>query len=86
MKDLIDYLLKSIVKKPQEVVVREIPGEGLTTLEIKADKEDYGQIIGKKGRIIKALQTLVQIRGIKEGKRYFLKLLDLKEGVNSSLS
>lgn len=87
MKDLIEYLVKSIVEKPDKVSIKEAPSQGFTSFEIQADEADLGQIIGKKGKIIKALQTLVQIRGSKENQRYFLKLAESKEkGVTATAS
>lgn len=74
MKDLLEYIIKSIVQKPDEVEIKEIPGQGFTTLKISANESDYGQIIGKRGKIIKALQALVQARSSKENKRYFVKV------------
>lgn len=74
MKDLIEFIVKSVVKKPKAVKIKQSPGEGFTALEISADKDDLGQIIGKKGRIIKALQALVQVRGVKENCRYFVRV------------
>lgn len=74
MKDLIEYIIKSIVQKPKKVQVEEIPGEGFISIAINADDKDLGQIIGKKGKIIKALQSLAEVRGLKENKRCFLKI------------
>jgi len=78
MKNLTEYLVKSIVEKPEKVVVEENATEKLSTIEISADEKDLGQIIGKKGKIIKALQALVQIKGAKQGKRCFLRINDSK--------
>ena len=54
MKDLIEYIVKSIVQRPSKVQVKKIPGEGFTSIEINADQKDLGLIIGKNGKIIKA--------------------------------
>lgn len=74
MKNLIEFMIKSIVQTPDEVEIEEIPGQGFTTLKISANKGDYGQIIGKNGKIIKALLTLVQAGSFKENKRYFVNI------------
>lgn len=84
MKDLTEYLVRSIVKKPDKVSITEIPAQGFISIEIHADQDDLGLIIGKKGKIIKALQTLVQIKSLQENKRCFLKVADSKEGVASA--
>lgn len=81
MKDLTEYLVKSIVKKPNKVSIIEVPAQGFISIEIRADQDDLGLIIGKKGKIIKALQTLVQIKSLQENKRCFLKVADSEEGV-----
>jgi len=82
MKKLTEYLVKSIVKNPKKVVVEETATEELSTIEISADEKDLGQVIGKKGKIIKALQALVQIKGARQNKRCFLRINDSKR-VNS---
>jgi len=82
MKKLTEYLVKSIVKNPKKVVVEETATEELSTIEISADEKDLGKVIGKKGKIIKALQALVQIKGTRQNKRCFLRINDSKR-VNS---
>lgn len=74
MKDLVEYIVKSIVQNPDKVDVKEVSSEGFTSIKVSADEQDLGLIIGKKGKIIKALQSLTQIKGFKENQRYFIKV------------
>lgn len=81
MNKLAEYLIKSIVKNPDKVVLKVVPSQAATIIKVSADQQDLGQLIGKGGRVIKALQALVQIRASQENKRCFLQIDDSKEGV-----
>ncbi|ABV32697.1 MULTISPECIES: KH domain-containing protein [Pseudothermotoga] len=59
MKELVEYILKGIVKHPQDVVVVEFNDDGNRVLEIVVNEEDVGQVIGKDGRTIKSLKVLL---------------------------
>jgi predicted RNA-binding protein YlqC (UPF0109 family) len=59
MKDLITYIAKALVDKPEEVVVREKKGQQVTVLELKVAKEDLGKVIGKGGRTAQAIRTIL---------------------------
>lgn len=76
MKDFLLFLLKAIVDKPEEVNVSESEVDGQINLDSSVAKEDMGKVIGKGGKIIKSIRTLVRIRGIKEGKQINLQLLE----------
>lgn len=76
MKDLVEWLLKSIVDNPEKVSVEESQNSRDKTVKATVAKEDMGKVIGKGGKIIKSLRSLARIRGIKEGKRVFLELLE----------
>ncbi len=70
MKDFLDYLVKSIVDKPEAVNVTEAnDGQGFVTLNLTVDQIDMGKIIGKNGRVIKAVRDLVHILAVKENLR-----------------
>ena len=76
MKDLIAYLAKALVDKPEEVVVTEISGEQTTVIELKVAKEDLGKVIGKQGRIAMAIRTILGAASGKVKKRSVLEILE----------
>lgn len=79
MKDFALWLIKAIVDHPNEVTIEETEQNGQIGLNVGVAKEDMGQVIGKSGKIIKSLRNLLRIRGIKEGKRISLNLLEENE-------
>jgi len=69
MKELVTYIVTSIVEKPDAVdVVEEVLADGKIILTINTDPSDVGLVIGRKGRTINAIRSLVKIKAIKEGK------------------
>lgn len=76
MKDLIEYVTKSLVDKPSAVAVAEKMEGNLTVLELRVSKEDYGKIIGKQGRTVKALRTLLSAACAKNGLKYSLEVVE----------
>ena len=76
MKDLIAYLAKALVDKPEEVVVTEIEGEQTSVIELRVAKEDLGKIIGKQGRIAMAIRTILGAASSKLKKRSVLEILE----------
>ena len=78
MKDLITCIAKAIVYDPEEVVVTEIMGVQSSVIELKVAKEDIGKIIGKHGRIVVAIRTILGAASMKLKKRYVLSLLEWK--------
>lgn len=74
-KDLVEYMVKSLVDEPEMVEVTEISAESSVIVEVRVADEDTGRIIGRKGRVINALRTIVQSLGAKEGKRVTLEVL-----------
>jgi predicted RNA-binding protein YlqC (UPF0109 family) len=77
MKDLLEYLVKNIVEQPEavKVVAAETP-EGFVNFQLTVAPEDMGMVIGKGGRIIRALRNLVRVKAIKEGKRVNVELVE----------
>ncbi len=76
MKDLVIEIVKSIVDNPDEVKAREVEGEQTTIIEISTNPEDIGKVIGKKGRTIKALRTLVNAAAVRKGKRVSVEIVE----------
>ncbi|NLK45233.1 MAG: KH domain-containing protein [Treponema sp.] len=75
-KDLIEYIAKSLVDDPEAVLVNEVEGEKGAVLELRVAQDDIGKVIGKYGRIAKALRTVLSASAGKTGKRYTLEILD----------
>lgn len=76
MKDFVQYLLKQIVSKPEEVKIEELTEEALLTLKITVAQEDMGVVIGKEGRTIKSIRALARAKAIKDGVRLNIELVD----------
>ena len=75
MKELIEYIAKSIVNLPDEVVVTEESDEQGVTLKLQVADEDKGRIIGKQGRIAEAMRSLIRVKAAKAGTRANLEIL-----------
>ena len=76
MKELVEYIAKALVDKPDEVVVREIEGEQTSVIELKVAKEDLGKVIGKRGRTAQAMRTILSAASAKVKKRAVLELME----------
>ncbi|ACS78266.1 MULTISPECIES: KH domain-containing protein [Desulfovibrionaceae] len=76
LKDLVEYIAKSLVDNPDEVVVTEIEGEQTSVIELKVAKEDLGKVIGKQGRTARAMRTLLGAASTKVRKRSVLEILE----------
>ena len=75
-KDLVEYIAKSLVDDPENVSVSIIEGEKSTILELRVSQDDIGKVIGKHGRIAKAVRTVLNAAASKTGKRVVLEILD----------
>lgn len=78
MKELIENIAKSLVDNPQDVHVNEIVGEQSIILELKVAPTDMGKVIGKQGRIAKAIRTVVKAAALKEEKKVVVEIIDQK--------
>jgi len=76
MKELVQYLAKSLVNNPDAVEVKETEGETASVLELKVAKEDLGRIIGRQGRTAKSIRTILNAAGMKLNRRYKLEILE----------
>jgi uncharacterized protein len=75
MKELIEFIAKSIVNQPDQVVVTEEQGEEGTVLKLKVADEDKGRVIGKQGRIAEAMRTLIRVKAAKAGTKASLEII-----------
>ena len=75
-KDLIEYIAKSLVDEPDAVSVAETENEKGTVIQLKVANDDLGKVIGKCGRIAKAMRTVLSAAAMKDGRRFSLDILD----------
>lgn len=75
-KELVNYVARALVDDPDNVEVNMIEGEKSTILELRVAPDDIGKVIGKHGRIAKALRTILSAASTKTGKRVVLEILD----------
>ena len=76
MKDLVEYIAKSLVDNPDQVEVNEVAGEQTSVLELRVAKEDLGKVIGKQGRTARAMRTILGAASTKDKKRSVLEILE----------
>jgi len=76
MEDLLEYLAKSLVDKPDEVRVARREREDGVVLELRVAPEDVGKVIGRQGRVARALRTLVRAAGGRRNERAILEIVD----------
>ncbi len=75
MKDLVEYIAKSLVADPSQVQVSEVTGSGSLIIELRVSPEDMGRIIGKNGRVVNAIRTLLRASAARQGKRVTLEII-----------
>jgi len=75
MKELVEYIAKSIVNLPDEVVVTEETDERGIIFKLQVADEDKGRVIGKQGRVAEAVRTLLRVKAAKQGVRATLEIL-----------
>ncbi len=76
MKELIEFIAKSLVDRPDDVEVNEIEGEQTSVIELKVAKEDLGKVIGKQGRTARAMRTILSAASTKIRKRSVLEIIE----------
>ncbi|MCZ6660280.1 MAG: KH domain-containing protein [bacterium] len=76
IKTLVEAIAKSIVDSPERVVVSGVEGENSTVLELRVAKEDIGKVIGKNGRTITAMRTILNATRAQKFKRHILEVLE----------
>jgi len=76
VKELVELIAKALVDNPDEVDVACVKGEKSVILELRVAPEDMGKVIGKQGRIAKAIRTVVKAAATKEGKMVHVEIID----------
>jgi len=80
MKELVEYIVKSLVDLPDQVNIKETEGESITILEIEVADSDVGKVIGKEGRIANAIRTLTKAAAAKTRKKVSVEIITKDEG------
>lgn len=75
MGELVEFIAKALVDYPEQVSVNEVEGSQSVIIELKVAQEDMGKIIGKQGRIAKAIRTVVKAAAIKDNKRVVVEII-----------
>jgi len=75
MKDLIEVIAKSLVKNPEQVNVTEATDKDASVYELRVAPEDMGKVIGKQGRIAKALRTVVKAAATRANKKVVIEII-----------
>ena len=78
MKELVEVIAKSLVDNPSEVHVNEVQGEQSLIVQLKVAPEDMGKVIGKQGRVAKAIRTVVKAAALNEEKKVAVEIIDAK--------
>ncbi|NLV91230.1 MAG: KH domain-containing protein [Firmicutes bacterium] len=76
MRELVEFMVKSLVDQPEDVQVSQVEGEKSLIIELRVAEEDMGKVIGKRGRIARAIRTVVKAAATKEGKMVHVEIID----------
>jgi len=76
MKELVEYIARSLVDHPEDVQVREAGGGSRIRLELRVSKDDMGRVIGKGGKVANSIRTLLRVAAEKEGKQAALDVVE----------
>lgn len=76
MKELLEYLARALVDEPDAVNVTVVEGERSLILQLHVAEDDIGKVVGKQGRIAKALRTILKAAAVKEGKKAIVEIID----------
>jgi hypothetical protein len=75
MKTLVEYIVKALVDDPDQIMIAERTGRNTTIIELTVAKEDIGKVIGKEGRTINAIRTVLNAAGASQKKRVVLEVM-----------
>ena len=75
MQEIVEYLAKGLVDKPDEVRVERVERDGAVVLELHVAPDDVGKVIGRQGRIARALRTIVRASGARSNERALLEIV-----------
>ena len=75
MRDLVEYVARSLVTQPELVRVTEVEDNGVLVIQLQVAPEDMGKVIGRQGRIANALRSLLKVASMRQGRRCVLEIL-----------
>ena len=75
MKELVEFIARSLVDNPDDVQVTEVEDEGSVIIELRVAPDDMGKVIGKQGKIAKSIRTLTKAAAAQEGKRVGVEIM-----------
>ena len=76
MKESLEAIITSLVNEPSEVSINQVDGEKQVIFEVKVAQSDMGKVIGREGRIAKAIRTIMKALGAKEDKKVTIEFID----------
>ncbi len=76
VKDLVEYVAKALVNDPSQVNVKIVDKDRVVVIELNVGEDDMGRVIGKQGRIAKAIRAVVKSATINEKKKYLVEIVD----------
>jgi predicted RNA-binding protein YlqC (UPF0109 family) len=76
MKELIEYIARSLVDHPEQVAVRELGSGSRVRLELSVSRDDMGRVIGKSGKVANSIRTLLRVAAEREGKQATLDVVE----------
>ena len=75
MRELVEFIAKELVDHPEDVSVTEVDKDDIMTLELRVHPDDMGKVIGKQGKIAKAIRTVVKAASMKENKKVHVEIV-----------
>ncbi|MDD5557405.1 MAG: KH domain-containing protein [bacterium] len=76
MRELVEYIVRGLVDRPDEVRVTQVDGETSVLFELRCDAGDIGKVIGKSGRTIKAIRTILNAAAARDGARAMVEIVE----------
>lgn len=77
MKNILDYIIRGIVDKEEDVEVTEEEIEGVVNFKVKVSPDEMGKVIGKEGKVIKAIRNVMRIPAVLQGKKIYITLAEV---------
>jgi uncharacterized protein len=75
MKELVEFIVKALVEKPEAVTVNEVVGDSVTIIEVRTAPEDSGKVIGREGRIANSIRNLAKAAAAKQNKKVSVEII-----------